>query len=100
MLAGDLLAVLEEELAEARALAAEADSAETRSDPANVTQTMTGRASEPKDASGTAPAGTRFTGQAPETLPGAKDALDLLDEVAEATWRAAPPGTDAPWRRT
>lgn len=48
---------------------------------------MTGRASVPKNASGTAPVaeGTRFTGQELETLPGAKDALNLLDEVVEAT---------------
>ena len=46
---------------------------------------MTGRASVPKNASGAAPDGTRFTGQELETLPGAKDALNLLDEVVEAT---------------
>ncbi|WP_296543937.1 ATP-dependent DNA helicase [Rothia sp. (in: high G+C Gram-positive bacteria)] len=39
----------------------------------------------PKNASGAAPDGTRFTGQELETLPGAKDALNLLDEVVEAT---------------
>ena len=50
-----------------------------------MTQKMTGRASVPKNASGTAPEGTRFTGQELETLPGAKDALNLLDEVVEAT---------------
>ena len=52
-----------------------------------MTQKMTGRASVPKNASGTAPVaeGTRFTGQELETLPGAKDALNLLDEVVEAT---------------
>ena len=52
-----------------------------------MTQKMTGRASVPKSASGTAPVaeGTRFTGQELETLPGAKDALNLLDEVVEAT---------------
>lgn len=48
---------------------------------------MTGRAGVPKNASGTVPVaeGTRFTGQELETLPGAKDALNLLDEVVEAT---------------
>ena len=50
-----------------------------------MTQKMTGRASVPKNASGAAPDGTRFTGQELETLPGAKDALNLLDEVVEAT---------------
>ncbi|WP_313968663.1 ATP-dependent DNA helicase [uncultured Rothia sp.] len=41
----------------------------------------------PKNAPGTAPAidGTRFTGQELETLPGAKDALTLLDEAVAAT---------------
>ena len=43
----------------------------------------------PKNASGTAPGpatgGTRFTGQELETLPGAKDALTLLDEAVAAT---------------
>lgn len=43
----------------------------------------------PKNAPGTAPGpatdDTRFTGQELETLPGAKDALNLLDEVVEAT---------------
>ena len=52
-----------------------------------MTQKTTGRTSAPKIASGTAPVpeGTRFTGQELETLPGAKDALNLLDEVVEAT---------------
>ena len=52
-----------------------------------MTQKMTGRASVPKNASGTAPVaeGTRFTGQELETLPGAKDALTLLDEAVAAT---------------
>lgn len=50
-----------------------------------MTQKTTGRASVPKSASGTTPDGTRFTGQELETLPGAKDALNLLDEVVEAT---------------
>lgn len=52
-----------------------------------MTQKMTGRASVPKNASGTVPVAedTRFTGQELETLPGAKDALNLLDEVVEAT---------------
>ena len=52
-----------------------------------MTQKMTGRAGVPKNASGTVPVaeGTRFTGQELETLPGAKDALNLLDEVVEAT---------------
>lgn len=50
-----------------------------------MTQKTTGRASVPKNASGAAPDGTRFTGQELETLPGAKDALNLLDEVVEAT---------------
>lgn len=52
-----------------------------------MTQKTTGRTSGPKNASGTAPVaeGTRFTGQELETLPGAKDALNLLDEVVEAT---------------
>lgn len=43
----------------------------------------------PKNAQGTAPepatGGTRFTGQELETLPGAKDALTLLDEAVAAT---------------
>lgn len=43
----------------------------------------------PKNAPGTAPEpatdGTRFTGQELETLPGAKDALHLLDEAVAAT---------------
>lgn len=43
----------------------------------------------PKNAPGTAPglatAGTRFTGQELETLPGAKEALTLLDEAVAAT---------------
>ncbi len=41
----------------------------------------------PKNAPGTVPAtdGTRFTGQELETLPGAKDALTLLDEAVAAT---------------
>ena len=50
-----------------------------------MTQKTTGRTSAPKNASGTAPDDTRFTGQELETLPGAKDALNLLDEVVEAT---------------
>ncbi|WP_294659884.1 ATP-dependent DNA helicase [uncultured Rothia sp.] len=52
-----------------------------------MTQKTTGRTSPPKNASGAAPAtdGTRFTGQELETLPGAKDALTLLDEVVAAT---------------
>ena len=52
-----------------------------------MTQKTTGRTSAPKNASGTVPVaeGTRFTGQELETLPGAKDALNLLDEVVEAT---------------
>ena len=50
-----------------------------------MTQKTTGRTSAPKNASGAAPDGTRFTGQELETLPGAKDALNLLDEVVEAT---------------
>ena len=43
----------------------------------------------PKNAQGTVPGsatgGTRFTGQELETLPGAKDALTLLDEAVAAT---------------
>lgn len=43
----------------------------------------------PKNAPGTAPGsatdGTRFTGQELETLPGAKDALTLLDQAVAAT---------------
>ena len=43
----------------------------------------------PKNTPGTGPGpgtdGTRFTGQELETLPGAKDALTLLDEVVAAT---------------
>lgn len=48
---------------------------------------MTESISAPKNAQGTAPAtdGTRFTGQELETLPGAKDALTLLDEAVAAT---------------
>ena len=50
-----------------------------------MTQKTTGRTSAPKNASGAAPDGTRFTGQELETLPGAKDALTLLDEAVAAT---------------
>ena len=54
-----------------------------------MTQKTTGRTSAPKNASGAAPESTtdstRFTGQELETLPGAKDVLNLLDEVVEAT---------------
>ena len=52
-----------------------------------MTQKTTGRTSAPKNASGTVPVaeGTRFTGQELETLPGAKDALTLLDEAVAAT---------------
>ena len=46
---------------------------------------MTESINAPKNASGTAPDGTRFTGQELETLPGAKDALTLLDEAVAAT---------------
>ena len=50
---------------------------------------MTESINAPKNAQGTAPGpatdSTRFTGQELETLPGAKDALNLLDEVVEAT---------------
>ncbi len=48
---------------------------------------MTESINAPKNAPGTAPAtgGTRFTGQELETLPGAKDALTLLDEAVAAT---------------
>ena len=50
-----------------------------------MTQKTTGRTSAPKNTSGTAPDDTRFTGQELETLPGAKDALILLDEAVAAT---------------
>ena len=48
---------------------------------------MTESINAPKNAPGTAPStdGTRFTGQELETLPGAKDALTLLDEAVAAT---------------
>lgn len=50
---------------------------------------MTESINAPKNAPGTAPesatGGTRFTGQELETLPGAKDALTLLDEAVAAT---------------
>lgn len=48
---------------------------------------MTESTNAPKNAPGTVPAtdGTRFTGQELETLPGAKDALTLLDEAVAAT---------------
>lgn len=48
---------------------------------------MTESINAPKNAPGTTPAtdGTRFTGQELETLPGAKDALTLLDEAVAAT---------------
>ena len=48
---------------------------------------MTESINAPKNAPGTVPAtdGTRFTGQELETLPGAKDALTLLDEAVAAT---------------
>ena len=50
---------------------------------------MTESINAPKNAQGTAPepatGGTRFTGQELETLPGAKDALTLLDEAVAAT---------------
>ena len=48
---------------------------------------MTESINAPKNAPGTVPAtdGTRFTGQELETLPGAKDALTLLDEAVTAT---------------
>ncbi len=50
---------------------------------------MTESINAPKNAPGTvpgsAPDGTRFTGQELETLPGAKDALTLLDEAVAAT---------------
>lgn len=50
---------------------------------------MTESINAPKNAQGTAPGpatdSTRFTGQEFETLPGAKDALTLLDEAVAAT---------------
>ena len=50
---------------------------------------MTESINAPKNAPGTGPGsatdGTRFTGQELETLPGAKDALTLLDEAVAAT---------------
>ena len=50
---------------------------------------MTESINAPKNAPGTLPGtatdGTRFTGQELETLPGAKDALTLLDEAVAAT---------------
>ena len=50
---------------------------------------MTESINAPKNTSGTAPGpatdSTRFTGQELETLPGAKDALTLLDEAVAAT---------------
>ncbi len=50
---------------------------------------MTESINAPKNTPGTAPelatGGTRFTGQELETLPGAKDALTMLDEAVAAT---------------
>ena len=50
---------------------------------------MTESINAPKNAPGTVPGlatgGTRFTGQELETLPGAKDALTLMDEAVAAT---------------
>lgn len=51
----------------------------------SVTESINAPKNTPGTAPGLATDGTRFTGQELETLPGAKDALTLLDEAVAAT---------------
>lgn len=51
----------------------------------SVTESINAPKNTPGTAPGSATGGTRFTGQELETLPGAKDALTLLDEAVAAT---------------
>ena len=51
----------------------------------SVTESINAPKNAPGTAPGSATGGTRFTGQELETLPGAKDALTLLDEAVAAT---------------
>ena len=55
----------------------------------SVTESINAPKNAPGTVPGSATGGTRFTGQELETLPGAKDALTLLDEAV-----AAPGGPD------
>ena len=51
----------------------------------SVTESINAPKNAPGTVPGSATGGTRFTGQELETLPGAKDALTLLDEAVAAT---------------
>ena len=51
----------------------------------SVTESINAPKNAPETVPGSATDGTRFTGQELETLPGAKDALTLLDEAVAAT---------------
>lgn len=51
----------------------------------SVTESINAPKNAPGNVPGAATDGTRFTGQELETLPGAKDALTLLDEAVAAT---------------
>lgn len=51
----------------------------------SVTESINAPKNTPGTVPGSATGGTRFTGQELETLPGAKDALTLLDEAVAAT---------------
>ncbi|OHQ15591.1 ATP-dependent DNA helicase [Rothia sp. HMSC064F07] len=51
----------------------------------SVTESINAPKNAPETLPGSATDGTRFTGQELETLPGAKDALTLLDEAVAAT---------------
>ena len=51
----------------------------------SVTESINAPKNTPGTAPGSATGGTRFTGQELETLPGAKNALTLLDEAVAAT---------------
>ena len=51
----------------------------------SVTESINAPKNTPGTVPGSTPDGTRFTGQELETLPGAKDALTLLDEAVAAT---------------
>lgn len=51
----------------------------------SVTESINAPKNAPGTVPGSTPDGTRFTGQELETLPGAKDALTLLDEAVAAT---------------
>lgn len=51
----------------------------------SVTESINAPKNAPGAVPGSATGGTRFTGQELETLPGAKDALTLLDEAVAAT---------------